>query len=121
MNKTNRFTKISVLYLFMRCEKINDIATSFLPFLDDNLKGDSTSKKPLSVMNKKRGRDDEMANIKEVLVQANEMMDFLKETKKYRKDKKKQKNLAMKIKIANSLGDKEQLLKLMEEVDADSD
>jgi hypothetical protein len=43
------FTKISVFYFFIRCDVVKDIDCNFIPFLDEGLKGDSTTRDSTSV------------------------------------------------------------------------
>jgi hypothetical protein len=102
-------------------------SSNFITFLDESLKGDSTSPvSPEVVSLKKCGRDDDTSF--PMLAQSTDMIRILnesafdrKEASKERKKLAKDCRLLMKHDCAKMLDDKEAVRKLMKELDKDKD
>jgi hypothetical protein len=140
------FTKISVFYFFTRCDEVKDIDCNFLPFLDEGLKGDSTTRDSTSAgsTKSKKRKADQDNNVAGLADQGNRLMALLMESqesfkiaaedrkiaaedrkiaaidrKEAEANKQKRASLLARIEIAKSLKNKDKLEKLMEELEKD--
>jgi hypothetical protein len=134
------FTKISVYYFFMRCEEVKDIDCSFVPFMDETLKGDSTTRDSTSIAstkNKKR-KEDQGNNVAGLIEQGDRLMTMLMNSQEAMKvaaeDRKiaaterkeseakraKRESIAMQIRIAGLLGKNDELEQLMDDIKKNS-
>jgi hypothetical protein len=86
MKDFSGYSKIGIYYFCMRCEEHVDIECNFITFLDEKLKGDTTSPDSPEINKKKRGKgDDTTAFIKEMVGHSNEMVAILKDSVNDRK------------------------------------
>ena len=143
MSGTSGFTKVAVYYFYQQCEANSDIDTFFQPFLDPSMRGDtvslldndmgmedfvtaSSSMNSLSGRSRKRAlREHDLETevmIQNVFQQGGEILKQLADAAEERKaaavDLRKKSSFYARLEVEKALGDREELLKLMEEVRA---
>jgi hypothetical protein len=121
------YTKISVNYFYVRCEENPGVESQFVTFLDESLKGDTTTlcssngKEQSSVKKRKEGEED---SIQHLLEQGNKMLKIMTESAIDRKkqmsdtaknwetskrNKQKRADFLARIELAKALGDKDEI------------
>ena len=143
MSGTSGFTKVAVYYFYQRCEANSDIDTFFQPFLDPSMRGDtvslldndmgmedfvtaSSSMNSLSGRSRKRAlREHDLETevmLQNVFQQGGEILKQLADAAEEREaaavDLRKKSSFHARLEVAKALGDREELLKLMEEARA---
>jgi hypothetical protein len=143
MSGTSGFTKVAVYYFYQRCEANSDIDSFFQPFLDPSMRGDTVSLldddegmedfvTASSSVNSSSGRSRKRATrehdleteamLQNVFQQGGEILKHLADAAEERKaaatDLRKKSSFHARLEVAKALGDREELLKLMEEAKA---
>ena len=133
---TKGFTKIAVYYFYQRCETDKDIDSCFQPFLDIAIRGDTvsllddddvdivdaslSSSKKLTAQQERERADSAM--IQNVFAQGNAILkrlaDSAEQSKVMASNLKKKTKFHARLEVAKALGDREELVKLMDEARA---
>ena len=134
---TKGVTKIAVYYFYKRCKADKDVDSCFQPFLDTDIRGDtvsllddndidvvsSSSSKKLTAQEERERADSAM--LQDVFAQGNSILKRLADSAELNKamasNLKKKNKFHARLEVAKALGDREELLKLMNEARAMDD
>jgi hypothetical protein len=129
LSKNCGLSKITFFYFYIRCEEHPGIDANFILFLDENLKGDSTSiVSPKGGKNFKKGKEGTPGHVNDIITLGNDIHDIIKSSAIDRKqaalDRKeteermaKARKVRLKIECAAAMKDNDLLQKIMEEIE----